>query len=219
MGNYGIEVRDGAWIDGVHIEHCGSTAIRAEDDSLVTDSRIRLVGGAGLIAVSGVVNFRGNRIARVGGASHIGATEIGGNTCDDARCSAVPKRHFYLTQTAVQGDGILAACDDGYHAATLHEIADPSALTYDWPRGLNQLDAGQGPPANSSAWVRSGRDLSSVSGVGEANCALWTSSSSLNQGSVALLTKAWDEPGEKLNPWDGFAASCSFSLGVWCVQD
>ena len=219
-GSYAIEVRKSAWIDGVLVTHCASTAIRAEDDSLVTDSRVRLVGGVGLFAVSGVVSFRGSRFALVGGATHIGATEIGGNTCDDARCSAVPQRHYYLTQATSLGGGVLTACDEGFHTATLHEISAPGALTYDWVRGENHLDSGKGPPANYFGWVRSGRDIGlPIGSGGSANCRVWASSSITEFGSVAALAFGWTDSGEKMSPWDSGSSTCSDSLPVWCIED
>ena len=146
MGNHCLELRAGSWVDGVLVQFCGIDGIRAEDDSLVTNNRIRLVGSTGLYAVSGEVNFQGNRMALTGGATQINATEIGGNTCDDARCSALPKRRFYLTKSMFPGGSALNACDEGYRMATLHEIIDPSAVGYDWVRGHNNADAGLGPP-------------------------------------------------------------------------
>jgi hypothetical protein len=89
MGSVGIRVRENSRVDGVLIEHCAGGGIEASDGSLVLRSQLQLNGTVGLAGQGGTVTFQGNSIARIGGPTVTGATEIGGNTCDDARCSAV----------------------------------------------------------------------------------------------------------------------------------
>jgi hypothetical protein len=220
MGNHCLELRAGSWVDGVLVQFCGNDGIRAEDDSLVTNNRIRLVGAQGLSAVSGEVNFQGNRIALTGGATQVNATEIGGNTCDDARCSARPKRRFYMTNAGYAGGSALTACDGGYHMATLHEIIDPSAASYDWMRGSNNLDAGLGPPAGDGAWIRTGSAVSeAASNLGSSNCALWISSLNSHFGMTVAIDVNWSDPSVLSNPWLSIPRRCDVALQVWCVQD
>lgn len=220
MGAHCLELRAGSWVDGVLVQFCGIDGIRAEDDSLVTNNRIRLVGSTGLYAVSGEVNFQGNRIALTGAPTQINATEIGGNTCDDARCSALPKRRFYMTKASYVAGDALNACDEGYHMATLHEIIDPSAVGYDWIRGRNQLDAGLGPPTGNGAWIRTGYPISFTNRTdGISNCALWTSSADTDWGSVAAIEPDWNDTSAQISPWVAGTRQCDTGFPVWCVQD
>lgn len=219
MGDYGVRLLQRSHVDNMLIENCYGSPIQIEDDSLVTDSRILLSGGVGIYVPSGVVNIQGNRIAKIGGATHLGATATGGNTCDDLRCSPVLKRLFYLTTTPVDGANVLTTCDNGFHPATLHEIFDPSDLQYDWTRGYTGSDSGVGPRADVLGWVRTGRLNTNSTSIGRANCIGWNNGTSNEVGSTVKLTESWTNASDYVSPWTPSTTSCDQDTRVWCVQD
>jgi len=222
MGGTGVVLREGGLVDSVLIEHCADGGVLAQDDSLVTRSRILLNEAYGLQAESGVVTFQANRFAEIGGPTIIDATEIGGNTCDDGLCSAVPLRRYYLTRTTHDGDTAMAACDDGYHMAAMYEIVDPSNLSYDGSRGESSGgDSPPGPPViiDAMGWMRTGSDSSISSSLGRVNCDAWGMDSLVGFGSHATLNGAWNDSGNAASPWSGGTATCNTDLRVWCVQD
>ena len=220
MGANGILVRRGALVDSVIVHQCASTAILAEDDSLITRSRV-LLNGAGILAPSGHVSIQGNRIADSGGSTVSGVTEIGGNTCDDGRCSAVPKQRYYRTTAAFNGADAdnPGNCAAGFHFASLWEIFDTSALRYDTSLGTTAADSGQGPPSQDEGWIRTGNNSSATNAAGLGNCLAWTSSSATDLGSKAFLPGPWASPGLQSSPWGSVPRSCSTFGRIWCVED
>ena len=38
------------------------------------------------------------------------------------------RKAYYLTKSTHQGDTVLTACDTGFHVASVHSIAEPSAI-------------------------------------------------------------------------------------------
>jgi hypothetical protein len=126
-------------------------------------------------------------------------------------------RQFYLTTASLNGDEVLDACAAGYHMASLWEIADPSNLVYNTDLGSHLSDSGQGPPA-MSGWVRTGY-ISGTEVTGRANCSLWTSDSSGDWGSYALLHSEWDGGHDELGVWSVSTGICSGQHRVWCIED
>ena len=59
-------------------------------------------------------------------------------------------RQFYLSLVLVDGSDALSTCAEGYHMASLWEIADPSNLAYNTALGCTKPDSGQGPPSSVS---------------------------------------------------------------------
>lgn len=128
---------------------------------------------------------------------------------------------YFLTPETYSADQVLTACGDGFHMASIFELADPSYLVYDSTRGLQTDDSGWGPPLSADnppltryGWVRTG----AVSG--DENCDLWTSTSEEAFGSVAgarfdmsELTPGWSVLVNILGP------DCSQQMRVWCIED
>nr|MDJ0788502.1 hypothetical protein [Myxococcota bacterium] len=191
------------------------TGIRAGRGTLVTDSQIISNGGGGLSASSDPVTFRGCHIERVGGATVDGALPLGGNFCDDGRCSRVSRRRYYLTFDPVRGDEATSACDPGFHMASIYELAGLSDFSYD-QRGLITLDSGFGPPAGGYAlaggWARTG-----FGSINLDNCRAWTSSDSLDAAWTYRLTPY--PPLSEAWPWEHQAVPCNELRRVWCIQD
>jgi hypothetical protein len=127
-------------------------------------------------------------------------------------------RKFYLTTTSVQGDQVLTACAKGYHFASIFEILEPSNLTYDAKLGFVTADTGSGPPANYSGWVRTGNisDVSSIPGL--ANCHVWTSNNSNDNGTNAALSGYWSQAATNISPWATENVQCASHFPVWCVS-
>ncbi len=128
---------------------------------------------------------------------------------------------YYITDQSYYPDEALTACAEGYHFASLWEISDPSSLRYNSAIGQTTLDSGSGPPTiQGLGWVRTGYNFADVSTtVGHANCNLWASRSSGDNGSVAVLPQIWTAGAQDLFVWDVDVRSCNFRLGVWCKQD
>ena len=61
-------------------------------------------------------------------------------------------RQYYLSRLYVRANEALSACAEGYHFASIWEIADPSALEYNTALGLPSPDSGQGPPTAINLW-------------------------------------------------------------------
>jgi hypothetical protein len=138
--------------------------------------------------------------------------------------STAPARHYYLTKAAFAGNQALTACASGYHFASFAEIMDPAVLTYNKTLGRSLADDGAGPPSEYPGWVRTGYLSSSQpSGDGPANCSLWTSASSSDQGEVGLFDPAFNATNGNVLPVVTFTpSSCDDSsgvVGVWCVEN
>ena len=103
--------------------------------------------------------------------------------------------------------------------ASFWELRDTTPLVYDTELGLTGGDLGTGPPANVSAWVRTG-NFSPYAGTnaGAANCNIWTSSSEADHGTLVYLVSIWTDPGTAITPWSALAATCDTPVHVWCVS-
>jgi hypothetical protein len=144
-----------------------------------------------------------------------------------APLSPARMRQYYLSRSYVQGDRALSVCADGYHFASIWEIADPSNLKYNTALGLVSDDSGQGPPTAikflgnptpALGWVRTGYSVSALGTTGQANCNAWTTQGSLASGTVAGLPTDW-AGGQDIGAWEAETRGCSILTNVWCVQD
>ena len=133
--------------------------------------------------------------------------------------NALRPRQFYLTTTTHDGLSAPTACTAGYHMASLWEIFDPTHLRYDRTLGASGDDAGSGPPANDSGWIRTGANAQTAAGPGDANCNAYTSNSNGDAGTLVELTEEWDFTGSAISPWTGRELQCNATFPVWCVQD
>jgi len=145
-------------------------------------------------------------------------------------------RGFYLTTgNKFTGATASTACSNGYHMASLWEIHNVSALTYNAGLGLtypNRDSSLGGPPAlisDATGWVRSGSSSNTQN-----NCQGWTSNSASYHGMSIGLPDAgyWYRPGGPfpanwMAPWvvaqpgsnNSTYLQCNATYRVWCVQD
>jgi hypothetical protein len=137
-------------------------------------------------------------------------------------------RQFYLSKTYVSGSGAITACAEGYHFASIWEIAGLSNLKYNIDLGRVSSDSGQGPPTAvmflgnpipARGWVRTGYSSSATSPFGQANCSVWSSNSGFQAGTVASLPSDWTGGGQDIGVWETETRSCNMLTGVWCIQD
>jgi len=150
----------------------------------------------------------------------LGVAVASWKSADAAQARTPVLRKFYLTQSTVQGANADIACAAGYHMASLWEIFDTSNLQYDTTLGVTAVDAGAGPPAVVTGWIRTGNAPSGTSAApGEANCNAWSSSFSTDIGSFAGLPGTWHVAGTRIDPWVGDAVTCDVAKRVWCVQN
>ena len=202
-----------------------STAVGMPSSSAPTASSPTLAcspAGAWRFALSHIPSpFEGSRLEGTGGGpTFVGATEMGGNTCGDALCSAVPKRRFYLTLGGYPATEATTACDPGFHFASLPEMVQPGSFAYDTTRGRQNADSGYGPPTTIPGWIRTGNDASSTPDAGVGNCNAWTTTSSNAGATVASIKSGWDV--SQVDPrwiWYAIVVGCSGTPPVWCVQD
>ncbi len=128
-------------------------------------------------------------------------------------------RRYYQTRWAsYDGDTADTACASGYHMASLWEILDPSNLKYDTSLGYQNYDSGQGPPAGSAGWVRTGGDSSNSSTAGVGNCNNWSSNSNGDYGTYASLPTDWTVA-QDIYVWQVNTQTCDTKTLVWCVED
>jgi hypothetical protein len=140
---------------------------------------------------------------------------------ETAQAASTGMRQFYLTKISYTGDAAKTVCDEGYHMASLWEIADPSNLKYDKSRGHNQTDSGQGPPAGDSidsiaGWVRTGYVADESYNTGKANCDAW--SDWQGNGTLAWLHDDWTS-GQHVGIWNVTLDFCDDNHRVWCIED
>jgi hypothetical protein len=137
-------------------------------------------------------------------------------------------RQYYLTRLLVQAHEAPLACANGYHFASIWEIADSSALKYNTGLGLFGPDSGGGPPTaisfmgspfTAQGWVRTGFAFSTSSIPGQANCGNWLINDSFYWGTVANLPSNWTGSEQDIGVWNVGVKTCDTNLWVWCVQD
>ena len=141
---------------------------------------------------------------------------------ETAEAASTGMRQFYLTKNGYLGNATKTACAEGYHFASLWEIADPSNLKYNTILGYVQTDSGQGPPTFYNGvigWVRTGYVAYTAGDAGKANCDLWTSPSSSHRGTTAYLNSDWTGGVQHIGVWSVAHSGCQISNHVWCVED
>lgn len=205
--------------DGLHVA-----------SGVLTDDNASRNGGAG--ANLGLTTaFSGCRLASNGGGSLVGGKAVGGNVCDDGRCSTTGGKRYYLTIPAFDGAHAATACNPGFHMASLYEMLDPASLQYDKTLGRGTLDQGAGPPSGQvdtflvlAGWVRTGADpdLGLATAPGRANCNAWTTTS--GRGTVAALSTPWSAfPSSpvvnEVSPFEATTWPCNLTSQVWCMED
>jgi hypothetical protein len=163
------------------------------------------------------VRIRGNVVQRAEDGSYDFARAIGGNDCDDGRCSRRGTQRFYLTKTTFDGGQALNACSEGYHMASMWEIHDVSHLEYDTIRGHDVGDGGSGPPTGLFSWVRTGAPAANSGPIGGSNCNAWAPGMTDGSGTFARLEDTWGF--DVAHSWSSGGGSCGDARPVWCVED
>jgi len=130
------------------------------------------------------------------------------------------RKLYYLTVDSYPGGGAPAACQLGFHMASIQELVDRSNLKYDPAVGYTLGDSGQGAPTHIRGWIRTGYDSEVRSAIGRSNCRAYTSSNWDHYGTVALVHNYFALPTpERVSPWAIEQSACAASWPVWCVQD
>jgi hypothetical protein len=132
--------------------------------------------------------------------------------------TSIGLRQYYLTRESYDGANADTACAVGYHMASLWEILDPSALSYNTTLGYTTDDSGQGPPTTRNGFIRTGYDQS-LSGAGQGNCNGWTSNTDAGFGTVAWLNSEWGDTAPSMHVWNTAIGVCNYARLVWCVED
>jgi hypothetical protein len=142
--------------------------------------------------------------------------------------AALGVRQFYLSKLYFQANEATSACAEGYHFASIWEIADPSGLKYNTSLGLTSPDSGSGPPTAisvlgvpvpSRGWVRTGYSYSTQDIPGQGNCGTWLSKDGFDWGTVANLPTDWTSGEQDIGVWNAEVRTCDTLIRVWCVQD
>lgn len=141
-------------------------------------------------------------------------------TGETSLAASTGMRQFYLTEDGYHGGIAKTACAEGYHMASLWEIADPSNLEYNTTLGYALTDSGEGPPADEvGGWVRTGYvgDVSET--IGRANCDGWTVWGADRHGTTAALPTHWTTGLQDLGVWVLELHECPSGRRVWCIED
>ena len=137
-------------------------------------------------------------------------------------------RQYYLTPAVHNGAQASTVCAEGYHFASIWEIADPSALEYNTALGATSADSGAGPPTKlpgfmvsitARGWVRTGYAASTSGTAGWGNCDAWSSDDDAHSGTVANLPDDWSGGTQDVGVWNAEVKACDTNQRVWCVQD
>ena len=220
-----VGLGNGGRIEALSVRDCGRIGISASSGGVVVGNTVSETGQEGLFVLNSSYSQNAISEAGLGGGGHFaitGGAAAGGNYCADGSCSRDGKKMFYKTKEPHNGAQALAACDLGYHMASLWEIFETSALHYDRARGFSDSDSQGGPPTFDSGWVRTGLPTNIFGSTsGSANCSLWTSSAAGEDGSVVFLSSNWNlVDGRLVQPWVAGTNECSSGVTlVWCVQD
>jgi hypothetical protein len=147
---------------------------------------------------------------------------VAASEAETAQASSTGMRQFYLTKLGHMAYAATTACAEGYHMASLWELADPTNLKYNVALGLGASggDLGQGPPATHgdiSGWVRTGYAANSGTIPGKANCDGWESTT--GYGSTAYLHYDWTSGMEDVGVWSVDIKTCQYDWFVWCIED
>jgi len=125
-------------------------------------------------------------------------------------------RQFYQSAGWFSTANAPSGCAEGYHFASLWEIADPSNLKYDTFYGHYKDDSSKGPPSGTYARVRTGYSSNNSSTPGSANCNNWTTTT--GHGTRAALEHDWSSSSD-IGIWEVIADDCSQTARIWCIED
>lgn len=143
---------------------------------------------------------------------------------DGSVLTSASLRKYYLANANAAGDVASSQCAAGFHMASLFELLNPSALTYDTTRGIVYADSGSGPP-QEVGWVRTGNASRNTNVAGTGNCNAWSSADVADYGTSVFLPFIWavnpqtNVNGTQVGPWFAAARTCNTPLPVWCIQD
>ncbi len=151
-----------------------------------------------------------------------------------------PTTSYYLTKDKTYtGATALSACSEGYHMASLYELLTSGKLQYLQDTALayhGSPDMGYGPPSGLKGWIRTGNFPNIRHGSGVANCSVWSSENSSDEGSTIGFQPSWlfvndifgplpiinipYQQQSQVAPW--FIPDtdfCNQQNYVWCIQD
>ena len=120
------------------------------------------------------------------------------------------EKSYYLAIGEFNAVEAPSACIDGYHFASIWEIAEPSNLQYNNDIAESVHNGVYGPPTYEAGWVRIG----TMDTADE--CMDWTSASTGQSGKVANLNVDSLIHG---GGWNLNFQPCSERSRVWCVSD
>lgn len=187
------------------------SGIRLDDGSSVFDSTIFANGLQGIHFPLNQGFIRGNTIRANQGVTVNGARSLGGNYCDDARCSVRGIRRFYLTTQFFTGANANSACLAGFHMASFWELHFSPLEYAPSPIGRSNPGSGTGPP-NDPGWIKPGVDNNGIT------CSGWTSNSGTGK-LAALVEPVSSGSATAVAPWVAISGACSGASSVWCIED
>jgi hypothetical protein len=137
-----------------------------------------------------------------------------------AAVAAAGGTRFLITSANYTGAQADTSCPAGYHMASLYELHDVTNLTYaNGPGAKIRGDQGSGPVAGWWGWVRTGVDSFVANEAGRANCAVWTSTTAGEYGTLVRLAETWTSGAAAISPWQAQTWSCTGIAPVWCVAN
>lgn len=177
---------------------------------------------SGVQAANGATSANtGNAIAKrdANGGISVGSIQF----ADGSVLSSASLRKYFMSNSQNDASHATAQCGPGFHMASMWELVNPSALSYDTTRGYTNADSGSGPPV-LSAWIRTGESAGTINIPGAANCNAWTSNSPNDYGTAVNLPFAWTydpqfQPHYLTAPWMAAAVTCDQVRPTWCIQD
>lgn len=201
-GDDGFNLGIGAVVERATAEGNGDNGFESDQKVVVDNSSTRRNGGRGY-DLGPSSRFGDNT-----GDFNAEPDRCGGGVCSNLR-------RYLLTQGTFDGSQPLSACQDGFHMASMWELAETSNLQYDYILGFNLDDGGTGPPT-TGGWIRTG----SVDDSGS-NCSGWSVNFSNQDGSAVFLQapNLWDSPGVLISPWTVIGQQCNVGASVWCIED
>jgi hypothetical protein len=134
--------------------------------------------------------------------------------------SAAGGLRFFVTAANVTGVNADTTCPAGYHMANVYELLDVTNLTYaNIPQAKTVADQGGGPVAGWWGWARTGVGSSVANVAGQANCAVWSSTTNTHYGTLVRLAENWTNSAVAVSPWQAQTWSCTGVAPVWCVEN
>ncbi len=193
-------------------------------------TQVALVGGesaanvaSGVQAANGATSANtANAIAKrdANGKVVVGSIQF----ADGSVLSSSSMRKYYLSNSQNDAAHALTQCSAGFHMASMWEIVNPTALSYETTLGAQFAYSGSGPPS-LAGWIRTGQPVSISDVIGVANCNAWTTSASNAYGTTANLPSQWRFDPQIYGghyftaPWVTATTTCDQIRPVWCIQD